>query len=656
MNLQTTIETLRQEALFGRLNRRQMLIRATQLGLSAPIIAGLLAACGGDDDEEPTAAEGQAAATDTTAAGEPTNTTEAAAPTDAAESDEPTATEETASESSETPTAGETSGTGRGAGGTLRILNWQAPTNLNPHFSQGYHNSAPASMVLEPLLSIDAVGDFHPVLIEEVPTLENGGISSDGTTITYTLKEGLVWSDGEPLTSEDARFTWEWVNDPELSPTSIIAFEQIENVEVVDERTFIVTFTEPSPVWYLAFSRGGGLGGQILPKHLVEGFSGAQADDAPFNLMPIGTGPYKIVEFKPSDVVIYEINELYREPDKPYFTTIEFKGGGDATSAARAVLQTGDADYAPNLQVESVILDQLMEGGAGELVVTFSGSCEQILINFADPNTEVDGARSEPTTEHPFLTELAVRQALALASDRETIATELYGTAGVATANVVAAPEKFVSPNTSFEFNIDQAATLLDEAEWVVDGDVRTKNGVEMRVLYQTTTNTLRQKEQEIIKQGWEQLGIATELKAIDSAVFFSSDAGNPDTWSHFYADVEMATLTTDPFPGRHVQRWSSVNPDEDIAQKSNDWLGRNLNRWRNEEYNELYLQVINELDPDKQAELFIQLNDIVVNEVVTIVLVHRAGVAGISSRLKGVTPTPWEQFTYDIANWYFEE
>ena len=186
---------------------------------------------------------------------------------------------------------------------------------------------------------------------------------------------------------------------------------------------------------------------------------------------------------------------------------------------------------------------------------------EQIYINFADPNTEVDGARSEPSTQHPFFSDLTVRQAFATACDRETIATEFYGPAGTATANILAGPAKFASPNTSFTFDLAAAAALLDEAGWTLDGDSRTKDGVEMKVLYQTTLNPLRQKTQEVIKQSWEELGISTELKSIDAGVFFAADPGNTDTWSHFYADVQMATNGGGLFPIDYMTFYKSNDP-----------------------------------------------------------------------------------------------
>ncbi|MGH9174591.1 MAG: peptide ABC transporter substrate-binding protein, partial [Vicinamibacterales bacterium] len=484
---------------------------ATALGLSAPVIAGLLAACGDDDDDgddtpAPTATTASAAPTETTAgSAQPTETTAAG--------DEPTATSSGSEPTATTGDSGAMTGHGRGVADLLRILYWQAPTNLNPHFSQGTKDSAAASLVLEPLIDVDGDGNLVPVLAAEVPTVENGGISEDGTKITYTLKQGVVWSDGEPFTAEDVRFTWEFTIDPDASTTSNAAYIPVEDVEVVDDHTLILHFANPAPAWFGVFSTG--FGGQVLPRHLMQDFMGAAARDAAFNLNPVGTGPYKVTEFRPGDVIIFELNENYREEDKPYFQQIEFKGGGDATSAARAAVQSGETDWAWNLQVEAEVLNDIQEQGEeGTILYSPGTSTEQIYIQFADPRTEIDGARAEPTTQHPFLSDLAVRQAFALACDRDTVATQFYGEAGVPTPNTLNAPPALVSPNTSYEFSLEQAGALLDEAGWTLDGDVRTKDGDELSVLYQTSINPVRQKTQEVIKQSWEELGVRVEIKS----------------------------------------------------------------------------------------------------------------------------------------------
>ena len=648
------LDLLREEILNGKLNRRAVLKRAMVMGLSAPVIAGLLAACGGDDDD---GGDDTPDATNTTATGggEATEAPddEEASPeaTEAADEGEDDATATTGTGgSTDAPT-----GQGRGVADLLKILYWQAPTILNTHFSQGTKDSAAASLVLEPLIDIAADGTLIPVLAAEVPSLENGGVAEDGLSVTYTLREGVLWSDGEPFTADDVVFTWEYASDEAATTTSLAAFEPVANVEAVDDVTVRITFAEPNPGWYGVFSTAFN-GGTIVPRHILESSMGAAARDAEFNLNPIGTGPYKVAEFRPGDVVVYEINENYREADKPYFKTVEFKGGGDAAAAARAALETGETDWAWNLQVEKSILEPMAEGSdVGTLVITPAVNVERILVNFADPNTEVNGARSEPSTQHPFLQFLEVRQAFALGCDRDTVAAELYGPAGEATANLLVAPENFASPNTTYEYDPEAGAAMLEEAGWT--GSPRSKDGVEMSVIYQTTVNPLRQKTQEIVKQGWDSMGVATELKSIDASVFFASDAGNPDTASHFYADFEMYTNgPASPYPISYMASWVSRDPAVDLSQQSNAWAGSNVTRWVNEEYNELYTQALTELDPATQAELFIGMNDLVVNEVAEIALVHRADVVAAANRLKGYEPSPWTTDVRDIANWYFEE
>jgi len=617
----------------GRLNRRDVLKRGAALGLSAPIIAGLLAACGGSESTPTSAPQA------TTAPG--------------GEATKPAGGE--ASPEATTPSGGETPGQGRGKGDLVRLLVWQAPTTLNTHFSQGDKDGLAARLILEPLANVMSDGSLQPVLAAEIPSLENGGVAADGMSVTWKLKPDVVWSDGEPFTAEDVKFTWEYTTNVDVAATTFAVYDVISAVEVVDDHTITFKYTEPNPGWFSAFA--GSFNGAVLPKHILADVLGTAARNAPFNLSPIGTGPYKLKEFRPGDTVLYEINEKYREADKPYFSRVELKGGGDATAAARAVLQSGETDYAWNLQIEKTIAEQMAASATtGVLIATTGNSVEQLLINFADPNTEVDGARSEPSTQHPIFKDKRVRDAIRISSDRETIATQLYGEAGTASPNTLVAPSSFKSPNTSMEYDLTKAAALLDEAGWTKDGTVRKKDGKDLALSYMTTVNPVRQKTQEILKQSWQELGIAVELRAIDAGVFFSSDAGNPDTISHFYADIGMFTNgPTSTYPLDYMSGFKSTDPATDLAQKSNQWSGGNYNRWVNEDFNKLWVQAKTELDPAKQVKLFIGMNDLVVDEVVRIGLVHRGGLVGFSKKLKGHVDSSWEMEIYDIDNWYFE-
>ncbi len=534
----------------------------------------------------------------------------------------------------------------RGGGGKLRLLYWNAPTILNAHFAVGARDVAAARVVYEPLYSIDPDGTFIPILAEEIPSVENGGRARDGTWTIWRLKQGVGWHDGKPFTADDVIFTWEYTTDPAAATVSRGMYENIRRIDKLDDHTIKVVFTEPSPRWYIS-------GGQILPQHLFGEYKGQKARDAPYNFKPVGTGPYKIVDFKPGEVALYEINPHYHMPNRPFFDTVELKGGGDATSAARAVIQTGEFDFAWNTQVEKDVMERLEQQGRKGVFRMFPGtSVENIQLNRTDPWTEVDGERSSVKVPHPFFSNHQVRQAFRAAVDRRTITEQLYGAAGQPTGNFLNAPQQYQSPNTRWEFDLDKAARLLEEAGWRRGSDgIRLKDGRRMKVLFQTSANQVRQKTQAIVKKALEQIGVEVELKAVPANVFFASDPGNPDTFSHFYADMQMSanSLGFDPQgPMRLFVSW-------EIAQKANNWAGRNFVRWANAEYDRLWKQAETELDPVKLAALFIRMNDLLIEDGVVIPVVWRKEVSAVSHTLRGMALSPWDSILWDLAFWYRE-
>ena len=538
--------------------------------------------------------------------------------------------------------------TGRGAGDTLRLIWWQAPTILNPHLATGGKDTDASRIVYEPLASYNAAGELVPFLAAEIPSLENGGVAADGKSVTWKLRVDVKWADGEPFTAADVKFTYDYIADPATGATSGSAYSGIERVEVIDPTTVKVSFKEVTPVWARPFV---GANGPIIPQHIFKDFIGAKSSEAPANLQPVGTGAYQVVEFKPGDIIVLEPNPNFREADKPYFSRVELKGGGDATSAARAVLQTGDADYAWNLQVEAQVLDQLAKEGQGYLLLNPGGNSERIELNRADPNQEIDGERASVQSPHPFFTDLKVRQAFSLAVDRQTIVDQLYGPAGQVTSNAVVAPPNVVSPNTSFEFNLEKAAALLDEAGWTdSDGDgVREKDGVKLQILFQSSVNPVRQKTQEIIKQSLESIGFGVELKSVDSTVFFNNDPANPDTFKHFYADAQLYTTgSSSPDPVDYLEDFTCA----EIVTKANEWSKGNLTRWCDPAYDALVLQAKTELDPAKRQAIYIQLNDLLINDVVIIPVVHRTFPNGVSNTLDGVVLTPWDSQLWLLKDW----
>ena len=225
--------------------------------------------------------------------------------------------------------------TKRGGGGTLKVLWWQAPTLLNPHFAVGTKDQDASRLFYEPLAGWNADGDLVPVLAAEIPTLDNGGLGEDGRSVTWKLKKGVSWHDGKPFSADDCIFNWQYAADPATAATTIGSYQDIKVVKL-DDYKIRVEFAQPTPFWADAFV---GTEGMIIPKHLFEAYNGDKSRNAPANLAPVGTGPYTFASFTPGDLVQGKLNPNYHMPNRPYFDAIEMKGGGEAVSAARAVLQ-----------------------------------------------------------------------------------------------------------------------------------------------------------------------------------------------------------------------------------------------------------------------------------------------------------------------------
>lgn len=543
----------------------------------------------------------------------------------------------------------------------LRLLLWQAPTSLNPHFADGVKDQTASRIVYEPLASFDRDGNLVPFLAAEIPTLANGGVAPDGKSVIWKLKQGVKWSDGEPFTSKDVVFTYQYLSNPDVKAETRESYRLVDRVEALDEHTVKVSFKNTNPTWALPFV---GVKGMIIPEHVFAPYNNAGAADAPINLQPVGTGPYKVTEFRTEDVlligedvvntvkIIYEPNPFYRDKDELAFRQIVLEGGGDATLSARAVLKEGAVDYAWNLQVDDKTLVDFETNGTGKVMPLFGAYVERIMFNFTDPNKATDtGERSSRKFQHPFLSDRNVREALTYAIDREKIAA-LYGRTGRATSNILMAPSKFISRNTSYSFDLKKAADLLDKAGWVdSDGNgIRDKNGVELSVVFQTSINPVRQATQDIVQAALEQIGVHVEKKMIEASVYLGSQNTSTNTRRHFYADLEeYAYGNKTPDPGAYMAGFLC----NEAAQEDNGWSGANNSRYCNPAYDALYEQSMSEIDPERRQLMFMEMNDMLYADAAVIPLVHWADTSGIANDLEGYGPTPWDSETWNIAGWH---
>lgn len=541
----------------------------------------------------------------------------------------------------------------RGRDGQVNIIYWQAPSILNPYLSGGTKDIESASLVIEPLGRYDETGALVPYLAAEIPTVENGGVSADLTSITWKLKEGLVWSDGSPVTSADVKFTADYCMHPEGGCAQGAKFDGVSSVEVVDDLTVKVTFTQPQPNPYGPF-----MGGQspIIQAAQFADCLGAKAPECTeANFNPIGTGPFVVTDFRPNDVIQMVANENFREPGKPAFASLTFKGGGDATAAGRAVMETGEFDYAWNLQLAPDVLAKMAEGGKGTPIAAFGTLVERLEMNLTNPSPDLPAeTRATVAEPHPFLTDMRVRKALSMAIDRPLLVEVGYGQAGRPTCNLVPAPALYASDNTEcLTQDIEGAKALLDEAGWVdSDGDgVRDKDGVKLSILYQTSTNAVRQDFQALIKAWWEEIGVETELRNLDASVFFGGDPGSPDTFQKFYADVEMYANN---FDGTDPQAYLSAYRCGNEPKPSSQWQGENINRFCDPAYDALLDELARTGELEKRGEIAKKLNDMLTKESYTIVpLVDRGRVSAHANSLGGVILNTWDSELWNAADWY---
>ena len=540
----------------------------------------------------------------------------------------------------------------RGADGHVNIIYWQAPSILNPYLSGGTKDLESSSMIIEPLGRYNETGAMVPFLAQEIPTLENGGVSADLTSITWKLKPGLVWSNGTPVTSNDVKFSADYCMHPEGGCAQAAKFDGVSSIEVIDDLTVKVTFTESKPNPYGPFM---GAQSPIIQAAQFADCLGAKAPECTeANFNPIGTGPFRVTEFRPNDVISLEANPNYRDPAKPAFATMTFKGGGDATAAGRAVLETGEFDYAWNLQLAPEVIQQMVKGGKGTTIAAFGSLVERIMVNMTDPSASLpEGERATAKHPHPFLSDPAVRKALSMAIDRELLVEIGYGQAGRPTCNLVPAPALYASDNTDcLVQDLAGANALLDEAGWARGADgIRAKDGVRLSLLYQTSTNAVRQDFQALIKQWWEEIGIETELRNVSASVFFGGDPGSPDTFQKFYADVEMYANN---FDGTDPEAYLAAQTCDKAPRPETQWQGENITRFCDPAYDALVAELSRTGELEKRGEIARKLNDMVTKDAnVIIPLVDRGRVSAHSNTLGGVVLNVWDSELWNVADWH---
>lgn len=499
---------------------------------------------------------------------------------------------------------------------------------LNPYYTNMWFSQVTQQLWLPWPWEFDENNEAFPRLVTEIPSVENGGISEDGTTITLNLRDDVKWSDNEPLTSDDFIFTYEMNIDPKNTVATTYPYDQVASMEAPDDHTVVMKFDEPFASWLATFWKG------ILPAHILRPVyeSEGTIDNAEWNLAPtVGLGPYVFSEWESGSYARFVVNDNYWG-ELPKIDEIFFRFVPDDASQV-AALKAGDGDLGAFIAYNDV--PTLQDAGLN-IMIEPSGFNEGwfFLIN-ADRG-------------HPALLDANVRKAIAMAFDRESLNKDLLlGLTNVPASFWDSLPFYNTPPLENIPYDPEAAKQLLDDAGWIdTNGDgVRDKDGVELELSYGTTIREIRQDTQAVAQQQLAEVGIKVDLQTYDPDIFFSGygDGGPAAT-----GQLDIAEYSDGPqFPDPDQYYWLCDEiPSDDYPD------GGNWQFLCDEELDALFKQEVTQVDDKARQETFAQINQIFHDQVYWLGLWQDPDVWAVASRLEnakfsGVTPffsiTEWD-------------
>jgi peptide/nickel transport system substrate-binding protein len=522
-------------------------------------------------------------------------------------------------------------------GDTVKVGIWQEPALFNPILNTQTITTIVSYPILEGLLQAKPEGEYAPNLATQVPTKENGGVSADGLTITYKLKPGVLWSDGQPFTSKDVVFTHKVITNNANPVIDRTGYTDMESVTAPDDTTVVVKYKKLYAAYRNQFS-------WILPDHAFNG--DANIDKKEFNRAPLGTGPFVLKEWKSGDTITMVRNEKYREQGKPYLDGIIFKIMPSREAELQAY-KVGDIDVMWNLlEANLPEVDKLSDTVS---TPTPGPEVERLILNTSCPSGPQQG---DPKCPHPVLADAKVRQAIELAIDKKAIVDKLlFGKTTVANSVI---PLGWYAPKLSpSEFNPSKAKQLLDEAGWTPGPDgIRQKNGVRAHLSYGTTTgDQLREQTQQVIQEMLKNVGIELEIKNTPSAVLLGSWAeGAPRAKGNF--DILMWTTNADLDPQAHLANYFAGDQVPSEQTKS----GRNYHRIQDADLDKALNSAASTVDETARKEAYKAVAERVNAGKGHIVLYNRLRIDPHKTRVNGIVPNPWTYLGWDTQNWWLSK
>ncbi len=517
--------------------------------------------------------------------------------------------------------------------GTATITFVQEPDNLNPMYTQMSFSGYLRPFYLKPSWDFDENGNPVAVLVKEVPSAENGGLSADGKTVTLNLRDDVKWSDGEPLTADDYVFTFDMIMSDKNTPLGRYPYDKyVDSVVAQDATTVVINLKEPFAAWQTTLFYW------ILPKHILQPVFDADGniDQAEWNRNPtVGLGPFVFSEWETGSHLAFKANPVWYNPPKLEQVFVRIVPDDAAQEAA---ILAGDTDIGTFLSSDQI--EKLEADGKVKVVPVTSGYNEAWFLNV------------NPDTAHPAMLDVNVRKAIALATDRFTIVNDLL----MADINPVNATYWDMTPPyqsglEAYPYDPEEAKSLLDEAGWVdSNGDgTRDKDGKELVLRYITNTRELRKNVQAVVQQQWAQVGIGAELVNHSSDIFWNTfNDGGPMALGEYEIAEYSSAQNAFPDPDTEIftcgQVVSADNPD-----------GTNDQGYCNPELDKLFKQQAVEMDPAARKELFTQIEQIMYDDYVYVGMWNDPDLWSVSSRFQGVKFSGVYPF-WNVSDWEVTE
>lgn len=520
------------------------------------------------------------------------------------------------------------------SGGIVVIGSPQEPGTLNPALASASIEDAISSFIIEGLVMVDDQGKYAPVLAESLPE-----VSEDGLVVTYKLKKDVKFSNGEPFTCTDVKFTLDAILS-DLSQASTSGYADIDSLECPDDYTAVATFSQVYAPYLRLFS-------YIIPKSAGDL---ASMDTWEFNRMPIGTGPWMLKEWKAGDSLTLVKNPYYREPGKPYLDSLIIRILPSRETGMQ-LLGTGEIQVLWDLvEADFPALEAMKDKGV-TYGAAVTGENELLVFNLADPG--VDAPEDPAAAPHPILSDLRVRQALQMAIDKQLIVdTLLSGNVRVGTS--VLPTGEFACPQEPSKYDPEAAKKLLDEAGWVPGKDgIREKDGKRLSLkITSTAGNQIREQTEQVLADMFKQIGVELVIENVPSDVLF---AGWDSNGLRKHGNFDILLYTTGPGidPDSHLfGNYHSAR----IPTAANKGAGNNYSRYINADVDGWIDDASYITDVNARRELYCKVAEQINKDIPRVYLYERLLISGYRENLQNfkVSPGP-SDFAWGSQDWWLK-